>query len=140
MATRIVFNGKVYADAADMPPDVRALYDQAMSMLVDADRNGIPDVLERAGVGNVISVQETRLIVNGKEYGGADEMPADVRRLYETAISQAGGLGVGAGRTSLPEVARAPAEAGGLQGFDWRGVLRFALLAAVGAALVIWLL
>jgi len=46
--TKIVFNGREYGSVADMPADVRQLYEQVMGA-VDADRNGIPDVLESAG-------------------------------------------------------------------------------------------
>jgi hypothetical protein len=37
-----------------------------------------------------------KIVFNGKEYAGVEEMPADVRRLYEEAVRQAGSL-LGAG-------------------------------------------
>ena len=54
MTTRIMFNGQEYASAEAMPADVRKVYEQALAQLADADHNGIPDVLERGGAGNVI--------------------------------------------------------------------------------------
>lgn len=32
---------------------------------------------------------KAKLVFNGREYGSMDEMPEDVRRLYQTAIAQA---------------------------------------------------
>lgn len=140
MATRIVFNGKTYTDPSEMSPDVRTLYDRAMAMLADADANGVPDVLERAGTGNVIAVHDTRLIVNGKEYADATQMPADVRRLYDMAITQAGGLGLGgAGAPRLGGEVGRPVHSGAPSGFNLGGALLLALMAALGAALVFWL-
>jgi hypothetical protein len=37
-----------------------------------------------------------KIIFNGREYAGIEEMPADVRRLYEEAMRQAGMLPAGA--------------------------------------------
>ncbi len=44
-ATKIVADGKVYNSLADLPPEVRAKYEQAMGTL-DANKNGIPDFVE----------------------------------------------------------------------------------------------
>ncbi len=46
---RIIFNGREYANADEMPPEARAAYEQAMSVFADADRNGVPDIFEGAG-------------------------------------------------------------------------------------------
>ncbi len=43
--TKLVFNGREYASAEEMPAEVRALYEQVIGKL-DADQNGVPDVLE----------------------------------------------------------------------------------------------
>jgi hypothetical protein len=98
MTTRIFFNGQEYASAEAMPEDVRKAYQQALAQLADTDRNGIPDVLERGGPGNVIGIQSSSITVNGKSYGSVGEMPALVRFLYEQAMGQldphlAGALG-----------------------------------------------
>jgi uncharacterized protein len=54
MTTRIIFNGQDYASTDVMPEEVRRAYQQALAQLADADHNGIPDVLEPGGAGNVI--------------------------------------------------------------------------------------
>jgi hypothetical protein len=43
--TKIIVNGTEYNNLDELPPDVRAKYEQAMGSL-DADRNGVPDFLE----------------------------------------------------------------------------------------------
>jgi hypothetical protein len=107
MTTRIMFNGQEYASAEAMPEDVRKVYQQALAQLADADHNGIPDVLERGGAGNVIGIQNSSITVNGKTYGSVGEMPALVRFLYEQAMRQldpnrAGALG-GLGAPYAPD-------------------------------------
>lgn len=44
-STNIVINGQVYDGLDQLPPEVRAKYEQAMSAM-DANRNGVPDFLE----------------------------------------------------------------------------------------------
>ncbi len=44
---------------------------------------------------------EKRFIVNGKEYHSLDEMPADIRQLYETAVSNKGTAALHVGDVSL---------------------------------------
>ena len=41
----VLLDGKEYNGLEDLPPEVRAKYDEAMGAL-DADRNGIPDFME----------------------------------------------------------------------------------------------
>lgn len=53
---QIQFNGKTYNDLAEMPATEREMYDQLMSVMQDADGNGIPDLLEGDVVGNIIKV------------------------------------------------------------------------------------
>jgi hypothetical protein len=106
MTTRILFNGQEYASAEAMPDDVRKAYQQALAQLADADHNGIPDILERGGAGNVIGIQNSSITVNGKTYGSVGEMPALVRFLYEQAMGQldpnrAGALGALGGLGAL---------------------------------------
>jgi hypothetical protein len=56
-STKIIADGKEYNSLDELPPDVRAKYEQAMGKL-DANRNGIPDFLE----GMVKSQDETSKI------------------------------------------------------------------------------
>ena len=46
----VMHEGKVYTRVEDMPPDLRQKYEKAMSLLGDADQNGVPDILESAGL------------------------------------------------------------------------------------------
>ncbi len=90
MVSKIVVDGREYGSPDDMPPDVRRVYEQVMGRLGDADRDGVPDLLQplvgSAGVGHTI--ETTSITVNGKTYGGPDEMPEDVRRLYQAAMAK----------------------------------------------------
>jgi hypothetical protein len=45
ITTKVIFNGREYASPEEMPPEVRARCDTIMGRL-DADHNGVPDVLE----------------------------------------------------------------------------------------------
>ena len=97
----IVIDGKTYKSMEEMPEDVRRNYESAMSQLADNDRNGIPDALENLTsladqnkngmpdafegmVSNTIS--STKIIANGNEYNGLDDLPPDVRAKYEQAM------------------------------------------------------
>jgi hypothetical protein len=56
-----------------MPPEVRRAYDRVMAQLPDADRNGVPDILE-APIDTSYAAF-TSIVVNGRRYetvGAAD--------------------------------------------------------------------
>ena len=89
METKIIFNGTTYTKVEDMPEEVRQAYQQALAHLADADKNGIPDIMERGSAGNVIAIQQSSITFNGREYKSVGEMPAIVRRLFEMAMGQA---------------------------------------------------
>lgn len=44
----LVYEGKTYARAEDLPPEARAEYEQAMAQLADHNRDGVQDVLENS--------------------------------------------------------------------------------------------
>ena len=44
-STKIIADGKTYNSLDELPPEIRAKYDQAMSSM-DANRNGVPDFME----------------------------------------------------------------------------------------------
>jgi hypothetical protein len=48
MESKIIFNGKTYTKVEDMPEAVRQAYEQALGQFADADKNGIPDIMEAA--------------------------------------------------------------------------------------------
>ncbi len=88
MGFRVIVNGREYTRAEDLPDGVR----QALAELADADRNGVPDVLER-GDATVVSVHHSSLTVNGRTYNDADEMPPAVRRMFDQAMAFAAAPG-----------------------------------------------
>jgi hypothetical protein len=93
---RIVFNGREYSSADEMPPDVREVFERTMRLAADSDRDGVPDVFEGKD-GNVTSITRSRIVVNGREYGSVEEMPPDVRQAYErmrSAVVDSDGDGV----------------------------------------------
>jgi hypothetical protein len=92
MSTRILFNGREYGDPSEMPDDVRRDYEQALAQFEDANRNGIPDVLENAGK-NVIVVHQSSFSLNGKTFDGVGDLPPWARQLYEHAMGNAPATG-----------------------------------------------
>jgi hypothetical protein len=90
VGTRIIFNGQEYPSTDAMPDAVRQSYFQALAQFADADRNGIPDVLELGKAGNVIGIQHSSITVNGRTYENEDEMPALVRAIYKHALGRVG--------------------------------------------------
>jgi len=85
MQPRVVFNGVEYASVDEMPPDVRYAYEQVLVRLPDKDRDGIPDILQASAPDSVHIETHSRYVVNGREYRSPDEMPPDVRAIYEGA-------------------------------------------------------
>ena len=62
--TRIIFNGQEYSSVEEMPPEIRRSYQQAMSgVLVDSNRNSIPDMFESGGA----NILHTELITRKPE-------------------------------------------------------------------------
>jgi hypothetical protein len=88
MTTRIIFNGQDYASTEAMPENVRNAYLEALTMLRDADVNGIPDVLEAGSAHTVIGVQQSSVTFNGRTLTSAGELPAWLRRLVHSATGQ----------------------------------------------------
>jgi hypothetical protein len=83
MAT-IIFNGQTYTSVEAMPPEARQAYEQALALLADNDRDGIPDIIQGAMAGQASVMQMgTRIVVNGQAYASLDEMPPEARRAYD---------------------------------------------------------
>ena len=103
MRPTIRINGRDYDGPESMPPEVRRLYDDAMRQagdaLADRDGNGIPDVVESAGLGPPRTVVEQRIVVNGRSYDRVEDVPADVRQLVESVTGNLPGLGARGART-----------------------------------------
>ena len=73
--TNIRFNGREYANADEMPVDVRAAYDRAV------------DEMPRLHTGARLAAKlNAKIIVNGNEFSNAGEMSVDDRHLYHEAL------------------------------------------------------
>jgi hypothetical protein len=101
----IVIDGKTYNSVDKMPPEIRQKYEQAMRSLGDAnknqipdafetmnifadkDRDGVPDVLENINAGQAV-VNSMKIIVDGKEVDGLENLPPEARARYEEAMSK----------------------------------------------------
>ena len=111
----IVIDGKTYQSVDEMPAEVRQKYEQAMRSLGDAnankipdafetmnifadqDKNGAPDVLENI-VGGQATVSNMKIVVDGKEFTGLENLPPDIRERYQEAIRQ-----LDANRNGIPD-------------------------------------
>jgi hypothetical protein len=106
MSTKfIVLNGKTYRSEEEMPPDVREAYELAMCLagdpdenetlstfnsrgiLADRNRNGIPDVIENIAADD-IAVDSVKIIVDGQEFDGIENLPPAARAKYEEAMGK----------------------------------------------------
>lgn len=81
----IVIDGKTYNSVTEMPPDVRARYEQAMRSLEDADRDGTPDVFDAVPPAPVMS-SGMKFVVDGREYNSIADLPPEARAKYEQAM------------------------------------------------------
>jgi hypothetical protein len=73
--TNIRFNGREYANADEMPSDVRVAYDRArddMALLHSGAR--------------LAAKLNAKIIVNGNEFNNAGELSVDDRHLYQEAL------------------------------------------------------
>ena|GEM_PF-340435 len=111
----IVIDGKTYHNVDEMPPDVRQKYEQAMrslgdtndnhipdafenmNILADKDKNGVPDVLENLVAGQA-TVNTMKIIVDGKEFNGIENLPPEARARYEEAMGK-----LDANRNGIPD-------------------------------------
>ncbi len=62
---RIVIAGKEYASVADMPPEMRRVYELARTSQ------------------NLTDETKVKIVYNGTEYSNIDSMPPEVRKKYE---------------------------------------------------------
>jgi hypothetical protein len=73
--TNIRFNGREYANADEMPSDIRAAYDRAVEEM--------PPLHSGARLAAKLNA---KIIVNGNEFSNAGEMSVDDRHLYHEAL------------------------------------------------------
>jgi len=81
--TNIRFNGREYANADEMPVDVRAAYDRAVDELGEL----------HSGARLAAKLNAT-IIVNGNEFNNAGEMSVDDRHCYHEALEALFATGV----------------------------------------------
>lgn len=111
----IVIDGKRYNSVEEMPSDIRQKYEQAMRSLGDSNRNqipdafetmnsfadkdkdGAPDVLENITAGHHV-VNSMKVIVDGKEFDGLEDLPPEARARYEEAMGK-----LDANRNGIPD-------------------------------------
>ena len=93
--TNIRFNGREYANADDMPVDVRAAYDRAVDEM--------PPLHSGARLAAKLNA---KIIVNGSEFNNAGEMSVDDRHLYHEALEA----------LFPPDIAVSASEAGEING------------------------
>ena len=73
--TNIRFNGREYANADEMPSDVRAAYDRV-----------VDETAELHSGARLAAKLNAKIIVNGDEFNNAGEMSVDDRHLYHEAL------------------------------------------------------
>jgi hypothetical protein len=73
--TNIQFNGREYANADDMPVDVRAAYDRV-----------VDEVAPLHSGARLAAKLNAKIIVNGDEFSNAGEMSVDDRHSYHEAL------------------------------------------------------
>ncbi len=99
----IVIDGKTYNDVSEMPPDVRQKYEQAirslgdtnnnnipdafenLNILADKDQNGVPDLVENLVAGQA-AVSSMKIVIDGKEFNGIENLPPEAGARYEAAM------------------------------------------------------
>jgi hypothetical protein len=83
----IIFNGQTYNSVDDMPPDARQAYDQAMGMLADKNKDGMPDAMERPAGAMPSMLGSSQIIINGQAVNGLESLPPETRQQIEQAMS-----------------------------------------------------
>src|SRR5260370_36690889 len=77
-----------------MPPEVRRQYEALLSVVRERSGSKL-DALLLSGlvrkIFNVTTTVQARIVVNGKEFHRADDMPAEVRAAYERSLAEAAG-------------------------------------------------
>lgn len=104
----IHFNGKTYNDLAEMPAAEREMYDQLMSVMVDEDGDGIPDIFEGDVVANIINLMKTSGYENQEGVIALEKMSPVMRDRLSRGMAKLYELGLISGMPDLPNGFRAP--------------------------------
>ena len=151
---QIIFNGKTYNSAEEMPANERQAYESMFKIFKDETGNGIPDFLEGDVAKNVMTAFTSNVVYNGKTYTNMDELPADARQKLNDAMGKLNQLGIvtnvpaaqekqafdPAFKSSQPLISQEPAiqEGGGRNWIVIIGFLAAVLVCAVAIALAIY--
>jgi hypothetical protein len=92
---KITVNGQQFDSPEAMPPDVRLMYEKAMrtmaSLPAGRASGGTTQVFTgHAGKLGASMVVNRIVTVNDRTFGSVDELPPDVRQLYEDALKTPG--------------------------------------------------
>lgn len=152
---QIIFNGKTYNSAEEMPANERQAYESMFKIFKDENGNGIPDFLEGDVAKNVMTAFTSNVVYNGKTYTNMNELPADARQKLNDAMGKLNQMGIvtnipaGQGKqdfepafkSSQPLIPQEPAiqEGGGRNWIVIVGFLAAVLVCAVGIAVTIFL-
>ena len=85
--TKIRVNGQDYANVDDMPPEVRQAYERALATMAGDTHGGLLDMLGKGLRANAQAASNAKVIFNGQEYPSVEQMPANVRHLYQAVIA-----------------------------------------------------
>jgi hypothetical protein len=91
---KIHFNGKEYDSLDDMPPSERQAYEKIMSILVDKNQNGVPDIFEGDVLHNLVRTAASTVFVDGKQVSSLESLPPEKRAKYEQALAKLKELGI----------------------------------------------
>ena len=101
--SKITINGQHYDSPDEMPPDVRRMYEAALQA-IKAPQAGQPGEITQVfssppdhGI-HASMVVNRKLVVSNRTFKSADEMPPDVRQLYDAAMK---GTGATAGQSGF---------------------------------------
>jgi hypothetical protein len=79
--TKITVNGRDYDSIDQMPPDIREIYSQAMAAMRESETPNTSGVVKKDIVSHTVKESFT---YNGRHYNSLDEMPPEVRSLFES--------------------------------------------------------
>jgi hypothetical protein len=101
----IIIDGKTYHSIDEMPPDIRQKYEQAirslgdangnrtpdafesMNVFADKNKDGVPDIFENIATSQAV-VNSMKIIVDGKEFNGLEDLPPEARAKYHEAMGK----------------------------------------------------
>lgn len=116
MVEKIYFNGHVYSSETEMPSNVRHQYRRINALFSDRNQDGIPDFLQENGLKGIkdlfefakdaskmgslntssvpnqmysIKVSEQEIVINGRSFQNINDMPSDIRQIYERVVREA---------------------------------------------------